>query len=62
MTCAEVAINGPDLKKLAQKKLNWHKKNQIGESRGERKKNPSANPARRQMVVQSWRQMVVQSW
>ena len=38
MTCAKVAINGPNLKKLAQKK------NQIGESGGERKKNPSANP------------------
>ena len=23
----------------------WHKKNQIGENGGERKKNPSANPA-----------------
>ena len=31
MTCAKVAINGPNLKKLAQK-------NQIGESGGERKK------------------------
>ena len=38
MTCAKVAINGPNLKKLA------HTKNQIGESGGERKKNPSANP------------------
>ena len=38
MTCAKVAINGPNLKKLAQKK------NQIGKSGGERKKNPRANP------------------
>ena len=25
---------------------NWHKKNQIGKSEGERKKNPSANPVK----------------
>ena len=29
---------------MAQIYRNWHKKNQIGESDGERKKNPSANP------------------
>ena len=38
MSCDKVVINGPDLKKMAQKK------NQIGKSGGERKKNPSANP------------------
>ena len=38
MTCEKVAINGPNLKKLA------HKKNQTGESGDERKQNPSANP------------------
>ena len=32
-----MAINGPNLKKLAQK-------NQIGKSGGDRKKNPSWNP------------------
>ena len=30
---------------LAQSSRKWHKKYQIGESGGERKKNPSANPA-----------------
>ena len=29
---------------LAQSSGKWHKKYQIGESGGERKKNPSANP------------------
>ena len=29
---------------MAQIYRNWHKKNQIGESDGERKKNPRANP------------------
>ena len=31
-------------KNLAQSLRKWHKKNQIGENGGERKKNPSANP------------------
>ena len=30
--------------KMAQIYRNWQEKNQIGESGGERKKNPSANP------------------
>ena len=29
---------------LAQRSRKWHKKNQIGETGGERKKNPSADP------------------
>ena len=37
MTCDKVAINRPNLKKLAPK-------TQIGKSGGERKKNPSVNP------------------
>ena len=31
-------------KNLAQRSRKWHKKIQIGENGGERKKNPSANP------------------
>ena len=31
-------------KNLAQRSRKWHKKNQIGETGGERKKNPSADP------------------
>ena len=38
MTCDKVAINGPNLNKLAPKK------NHTGESGDERKKNHSANP------------------
>ena len=32
-------------KNLAQRSRKWHQKNQIGETGGERKKNPSADPA-----------------
>ena len=35
-------------KSLALSLRKWHKKNQIGENGGERKKNPSANPGENQ--------------
>ena len=38
MTCEKVAINGPNLKKLAHKKSNWQK------WWPKKKKNPSGNP------------------
>ena len=43
MTCEKAVINGPNSKKLAQKK-------QIGKSGGERKTNPSANPVLRMLL------------
>ena len=39
MTCEKVAINGPNLKKLAHKKSNWRKW-------WRKKKNPSTNLAK----------------
>ena len=44
VTCEKVAKNGPDLKKLAQKKSNWRKC-------WRKKKNSSANPGTRLVFV-----------
>jgi len=41
-----LAINSKTLaQNLAQSSRNWHRKKSFGENSGERKKNPSANPA-----------------